>query len=166
MDYLGEIFQIVRLFVSVPRTAGWGMDGGEDGSYGDGGNYGVRARLALQQDFAQTPTMYRDARKAVIATPGSQLPGELQCPDAKETGPCFRPNFSGQNEFSHRKMNQSPDFAVLLRQTWKSASSGGGQCLRRPFRSWFAFPGIILSHTSTTRDHLQPVSVFQIMPTV
>jgi len=43
-----------------------------------------------------------------------RLPGELQSPDAKGTGPCFRATVSRQDASSRRKMDQSPDFAVLL----------------------------------------------------
>jgi hypothetical protein len=47
-------------------------------------------------------------------TPLFPIPRELQSPNAKGTGPCFRPKVSRQEAFSRRKMDQSPDFAALL----------------------------------------------------
>jgi hypothetical protein len=40
--------------------------------------------------------------------------GELQSPDAKGTGPFFGQAFFAQTAISGRKMDQSPDIAVLL----------------------------------------------------
>jgi len=47
--------------------------------------------------------------------------GELQSPDAKGTGPCFRPSLCPKNAISGRKMDQSPDFAVLVPWEGKEA---------------------------------------------
>jgi tyrosine-protein phosphatase SIW14 len=56
---------------------------------------------------------------ALAAIPASTAGGKAQPPDAKGTGPCFRPAVSWQDASSRRKMDQSPDFAdVLLARSW------------------------------------------------
>jgi hypothetical protein len=55
------------------------------------------------------------------------IAGKLQSPDAKGTGPCFRATVSWQKASSGRKMDQSPDFAVLLGAIGGHLNSGNAR---------------------------------------
>ncbi len=76
------------------------------------------------------PSGWKGSRTGLLV---ASRPGELQSPDAKGTGPRFRPSVSWQNAFSRRKMDQSPDFAVLLAS--RRRESAGPPAAIRPVLS-------------------------------
>jgi hypothetical protein len=69
-----------------------------------------------QANHAQTSSAGHRAsgRPVKLNSRRENQPEELQSPNAKGTGPSFRPTVSRLDESSRRKMDRSPDFAVLL----------------------------------------------------